>query len=98
MYDGEKKANKKAVDILCEKGLQVDWAHILADELIPQIIKERRAAIASSAPSIDVGVAKTVESLVYDFELKIAELDAIDGLMPIIKRVELAVQRAKYDF
>jgi hypothetical protein len=98
MYHGEEKAIAKAAKILEEKGLQWDFAAILAKDLIPKIIQTRKAAVAKSAPSVDLGVAKTVESMLFDFEVLINEMDKTDALENLLNELLLKEQRAKYDF
>jgi hypothetical protein len=97
MYTGERAAIKKAAAVLVEKGLQRDFANILADHLIPNVIVARRSAVAKSAPSLDLGVAKTVESMVYDFELVISQMDKTDELENLLKSIVLKQQQAEYD-
>lgn len=97
MYDGERSAIKKAAAVLVEKGLQADFAHILASDLIPKIISTRKAAVAKSAPSVDLGVAKTVESMVYDFEVLVAKMDESEELEKLLHSIVLKQQKAEYD-
>jgi hypothetical protein len=98
MYEGEKQAIKKAKAILQQKGLQWDFAQILAEDLIPKIIGTRKAAVAKSAPSIDLGVAKVVESMLLDFEVLVDKMDENDELEKLLNALVLKEQRAKYDF